>query len=73
MALNAALEIAATSLGRVGHEVLAERLGRNQRLASIGGLTAATVLGVIDASCPLEIASFSPRSAFRLGRDASWQ
>jgi MFS family permease len=39
--------IAAISLGLVGHEALAERLGRNQRFASIGGLTAAGIMGVI--------------------------
>jgi len=39
--------IAAISLGLVGQEALAERLGRNQRFASIGGLTAAGLLGVI--------------------------
>jgi MFS family permease len=39
--------VAAISLGLVGHEALAERLGRNQRFASIGGLTAAGILGVI--------------------------
>ena len=39
--------VAAISLGLVGHEALAERLGRNQRFASIGGLTAAGIMGVI--------------------------
>ena len=39
--------VAAISLGLVGQEGLAERLGRNQRFASIGGLTAAGVMGVI--------------------------
>jgi MFS family permease len=39
--------IAAISLGLVGHDALAERLGRNQRFASIGGLTAAAMMGVI--------------------------
>ena len=39
--------IAAISLGLVGHEALAERLGRNQRFASIGGLAAAAFMGVI--------------------------
>jgi MFS family permease len=39
--------IAAISLGLVGHEALAERLGRNQRFASIGGLTAAGLMGVV--------------------------
>ncbi|OAF09254.1 hypothetical protein AYJ54_13385 [Bradyrhizobium centrolobii] len=39
--------IAAISLGLVGHEALAERLGRNQRFASIGGLSAAAIMGGI--------------------------
>jgi MFS family permease len=39
--------ITAISLGLVGHKALAERLGRNQRFASIGGLTAAGVMGVV--------------------------
>jgi MFS family permease len=39
--------IAAISLGLVGHDALAERLGRNQRFASIGGLLAAAILGGI--------------------------
>ena len=39
--------IAAISLGLVGHDTLAERLGRNQRFASIGGLAAAAFMGVI--------------------------
>jgi MFS family permease len=39
--------IAAISLGLVGHDALGERLGRNQRFASIGGLAAAAVMGVI--------------------------
>jgi MFS family permease len=39
--------VAAISLGLVGHDALAERLGRNQRFASIGGLTAAAVMGVV--------------------------
>src|SRR5260370_11774612 len=39
--------IAAISLGIVGREALSERLGRNQRFASIGGLTAAGLMGVI--------------------------
>ena len=44
--------IAAISLGLVGHDALAERLGRNQRFASIGGLTAAAFLGVIGYLAP---------------------
>lgn len=39
--------IAAISLGLVGHDALAERLGRNQRFASIGGLAAAALMGGI--------------------------
>lgn len=39
--------VAAISLGLVGNDALAERLGRNQRFASIGGLTAAGFMGVV--------------------------
>ena len=39
--------VAAISLGLVGHNALAERLGRNQRFASIGGLSAAAIMGAI--------------------------
>jgi len=39
--------VAAISLGLVGNDALAERLGRNQRFASIGGITAAGFMGVI--------------------------
>src|SRR5215475_4307475 len=39
--------IAAISLGLVGHDALAERLGRNQRFASTGGLVAAALMGAI--------------------------
>jgi MFS family permease len=39
--------VAAVSLGLVGHDALAERLGRNQRFASIGGLSAAAIMGAI--------------------------
>lgn len=39
--------IAAISLGLVGQAALADRLGRNQRFASIGGLAAAAIFGVI--------------------------
>ena len=39
--------VAAISLGLVGHDALAERLGRNQRFASIGGLSAAALMGAI--------------------------
>jgi MFS family permease len=37
--------VAAVSLGLVGHDALAERLGRNQRFAAIGSLATAAVLG----------------------------
>jgi MFS family permease len=49
--------IAAISLGLVGHEALAERLGRNQRFQSIGNLTMAALIGVIGYS-------FSARAMF---------
>jgi MFS family permease len=39
--------IAAISLGIVGHAGLAERLGRNQRFAAIGGFAAAGLMGVV--------------------------
>ncbi len=39
--------IAAISLGLVGHAALADRLGWNQRLASMGGVVAAGLLGFI--------------------------
>jgi MFS family permease len=39
--------VAAISLGLVGHNALGERLGRNQRFASIGGLSAAAIMGAI--------------------------
>jgi MFS family permease len=39
--------VAAISLGLVGHDALAERLGRNQRFASIGGLSAAAIMGAV--------------------------
>jgi MFS family permease len=39
--------VAAISLGLVGNDALAERLGRNQRFASVGGLTAAGLMGVV--------------------------
>jgi MFS family permease len=41
------LAIAAISLGLVGHAALAERLGRNQRFASAGGVVAAGLMGLI--------------------------
>jgi MFS family permease len=42
--------IAAISLGLVGHEALADRLGRNQRFQSIGNLTMAALIGVVGYS-----------------------
>ena len=39
--------IAAISLGLVGHAALAERLGRNQRFASAGGVAATALMGAI--------------------------
>jgi MFS family permease len=39
--------IAAVSLGLVGHSALAERLGRNQRFASAGGVLAAVLMGLV--------------------------
>ena len=44
--------IAAISLGLVGHDALAGRLGRNQQFASIGGLTAAGTMGVVGYFLP---------------------
>jgi MFS family permease len=41
------LAITAISLGLVGHAGLAERLGRNQRFASTGGVLAAGLMGFI--------------------------
>jgi MFS family permease len=41
------LGIAAISLGLVGHAALGERLGRNQRFASTGGVVAAGLMGLI--------------------------
>jgi MFS family permease len=45
--------IAAISLGLVGHDALAGRLGRNQRFASIGGLAAAGVMGLTGYLLPI--------------------
>lgn len=39
--------VAAISVGLVGRDALAERLGRNQRFASLGGLSAAAIMGAI--------------------------
>jgi len=44
--------IVAISLGFVGHEALRGRLGRNQRFASIGGLTAAGIMGIVGYLLP---------------------
>src|ERR1700720_1833443 len=41
------LAITAISLGLVGHAALGERLGRNQRFASTGGVLAAGLMGLI--------------------------
>jgi MFS family permease len=41
------LGITAVSLGLVGHAALAERLGRNQRFAAIGGVVAAALMGLV--------------------------
>jgi len=41
------LGIAAISLGLVGHAALSERLGRNQRFASTGGMAAAGLFGLV--------------------------
>lgn len=41
------LAVAAISLGLVGHAALGERLGRNQRFASAGGLLAAGLMGLV--------------------------
>jgi MFS family permease len=41
------LAIVAISLGLVGNTALADRLGRNQRFASIGGVVAAGLMGLI--------------------------
>src|SRR6202453_1820676 len=41
------LAVAAISLGLVGHAALGERLGRNQRFASTGGVLASGLMGLI--------------------------
>ncbi len=41
------LGITAISLGLVGHAALGERLGRNQRFASTGGVVAAGLMGLV--------------------------
>jgi MFS family permease len=45
--------IAAISLGLVGHDALGGRLGRNQRFAAIGGLTAAAMMGLVGYLLPI--------------------
>ena len=39
--------VSAISLGLVGHAALAERLGRNQRFAAIGGFTTSWLMGLL--------------------------
>jgi MFS family permease len=41
------LGVAAITMGLVEHKAIAERFGRNQRFASIGGLAAAGIMGLI--------------------------
>jgi len=41
------LGVAAITMGLVNHEAIAERFGRNQRFASMGGLAAAAIMGFI--------------------------
>jgi MFS family permease len=41
------LGVAAITMGLVEHKAVAERFGRNQRFASMGGLAAAGIMGVI--------------------------
>jgi MFS family permease len=41
------MAVAAISFGLVGHAALGERLGRNQRFASTGGVVAAALMGII--------------------------
>jgi MFS family permease len=41
------MAVTAISLGLVGHAALGERLGRNQRFASTGGVVAAALMGII--------------------------
>src|SRR3984893_6197155 len=41
------LAVTAISLGLVGHAALGERLGRNQRFASTGGVVAAGLMGLV--------------------------
>jgi MFS family permease len=65
--------IAAISLGLVGHHALAERLGRNQRFASAGGVTATALMGAIGyfssyQTIFLASAAFAIPLLFALGR-----
>jgi MFS family permease len=69
--------VSAISLGLVGHAALSERLGRNQRFAAIGGLTATGFMGVFGyffsnqiiflAAAALAIASLIALSQIRAG------
>src|SRR6202040_2140907 len=61
------------SLGLVGHAALGERLGRNQRFASIGGVLAAGLMGLIGyflsyRAIFLAAAALVPPLLFALGR-----
>src|SRR5229473_7736 len=67
------LAIAAISLGLVGHAALGERLGRNQRFASTGGVLAAGLMGLIGyfvsyRAIFLAAAALIPPLLFALGR-----
>jgi hypothetical protein len=46
--------IAAVTLGLVGREALPGRLGRNQRLASLGGLAATAITGIVGYALSIE-------------------
>jgi MFS family permease len=60
------LAIAAISLGLVGNAALAERLGRNQRFASTGGVLATGLMGFIAFFCrTARYSSSPPRWCFR--------
>jgi hypothetical protein len=52
------LAVAAISLGLVGHAALGERLGRNQRFASTGGVLAAGLMASSAISCRIARSSF---------------
>ena len=65
--------IAAISLGLVGHDALAGRLGRNYQFASVGGLAAAATMGVVGYLLPtrdifLLIAALGPLLLLVLAR-----